>query len=259
MKSEKELAFLREIKIDEEWTQRFTTNFDDNFKFSDEESVLYLNAGIGNHTLAVREICEQKVNFTALCETEELLSIADAKAKAIKSKVNFTTLSPFESFETVIADLSFVKPDNLQEFFKETVNYSEKNVAFFLPTAGSFGEIFSLLWESLLNVDLLEYSDSIESLITEIPTVSQVEERLSKLGLKKIHAFTKLETFEFANSKEFIESTLIADFLSPNWLEFLDNKNQAKVLKALSKLIEAESEQICFTFSLKATLFVGQK
>lgn len=259
MKSEKELAFLRELKIDEEWNQRFATNFNDNFKFSDEKNILYLNAGIGNHALAVRETLPEKIEFTALCETDELHKIASAKANAIKSKVNFTTLSPFESFEAVLADASFVKPSKLDYFFSEIVNYSENQVAFFLPTAGSFGEIFSLLWESLLNADLLEFSENVEKLIIEIPTVSQIEEKIKKLGIKKVNAFTKLETFEYTNADEFINSTLILDFLSPNWLEFLDKKQQAKVMKNLSKLIEAESEQMVFTFSLKATLFVGQK
>ena len=259
MKSEKELAFLREIKIDEEWTQRFTNNFDDNFKFSDEESVLYVNAGIGNHTLAIREICDQAVEITALCETEELHNIADAKAKAIKSKVNFTTLSPFESFELVIADASFTKPSELDESFSDIAAYSDNKIAIFLPTAGSFGEIFSLLWESLLNTGLLDHSEEVERLILEIPTVSQIEEKLKKLGFKKIQAFTKLEAFEYENSNEFIESTLIADFLSPSWLSFLNNKEQAKLLKQLVKLIDSESAQISFAFSLKSTLFVGQK
>lgn len=259
MKSEKELAFLREIKIDEEWTQRFTNNFDDNFKFSDEKNILYVNSGIGNHTLAVREICDEKAEITALCETEELYQIADAKAKAIKSKVNFTTLSPFENFELVIADVSFTKPSELDETFSDIAAYSENKIAFFLPTAGSFGEIFSLLWESLLNTGLLGHSEEVERLILEIPTVSQIEEKLKKLGFKKIQAFTKLEAFEYENSTEFIESTLIADFLSPSWLSFLNNKEQAKLLKQLAKLIDSESAQISFAFSLKSTLFVGQK
>ena len=44
-KTQKELAFLRDLYIGEEWTRRFTELIDKHFNVGDSENLLYLNAG----------------------------------------------------------------------------------------------------------------------------------------------------------------------------------------------------------------------
>ncbi|MEJ7699932.1 MAG: hypothetical protein WKF71_09855 [Pyrinomonadaceae bacterium] len=41
-KSQKELAFLRDLYIETDWTERFTNIFDENFKFSGEKKYFTL-------------------------------------------------------------------------------------------------------------------------------------------------------------------------------------------------------------------------
>ena len=54
-KTQKELAFLRDLYIDDDWTKRFTDLVDKYVEFSNEENILYINAGTGNHAFALRE------------------------------------------------------------------------------------------------------------------------------------------------------------------------------------------------------------
>jgi hypothetical protein len=258
-KPEKELAFLHDLYVTENWTDRFTKIFDDKFKPDSEEKILYVNAGTGTHTLALRDLFDDKTEITGFCETVELQKIAQAKADVIKASVDFTTVSPYEDFDLVIADASFVRPVNLGEFIADITNFSNNQVSFFLPTAGSFGEFFSILWETLFNLDLTEKSAEIERLISELPTVSNLEEMAKKTGLVKVESSTNFETFDFKDGKEFIESPFVANFLLPNWLGFLTDKEAAKVTKNFAKTVAANQGDIRFTITLKATLVKGER
>jgi hypothetical protein len=130
---------------------------------------------------------------------------------------------------------------------------------FFLPTAGSFGDIFSFLWETFLNADLLAYGAEVERLIIEIPTISKVEETVENLGLTKVKTETKSEFFEFESGEEFIGSPLVADFLFPLWLDFLDAKDQKKVREKLVQTIDNDRGELSFRFYVKMTLVSGKK
>jgi uncharacterized FlaG/YvyC family protein len=258
-KSAKELAFLRDLYVSGDWTERFTNIFDEHFSFSDEKRVLYLNAGTGNHALALREKLDQKSEIHAVCENEELQHIAQAKADAIKAKIEFTTDAPARKFDAVFANASFVLPKDIHNFVQKIADYSTKDVIFFLPTAGSFGEIFSFLWETFFNLDLVENGAEVERLISELPTVSQIEQTMQKCGLKQVKSFIKNEIFEFENGAEFINSPLIDSFLLPHWLSFLTEKEREKVSKKLVQTIDEDDGTMSFRFSVKATLVSGTK
>ncbi len=258
-KTEKELAFLRDLYVETDWTERFTNLFDDNFKFSGEEKILYVNAGAGNHALALRDKLDDEIEIFGVSETQELLTIARAKADAIAANVDFSIVYPSEKFDAVLADASLVRPAELESFMAQIIDLSKKQVAFFLPTASSFGEIFSLLWETLLNLDLLEKGEEVERLITEIPTVLKVEETAKNLGLTKIQTETKSEFFELDNGEAFINSPLVEDFLLPVWLDFLDENEKKRVKNGLAQTIDDDCQEMSFIFSVKATLVVGEK
>ncbi len=259
MKTEKELAFLREFAIENDWTQRFTEFFDKKFKFEKDETILYVNAGTGNHAIALDEKLDDKTEIYAVSENAELRNIAQAKADAIKADIRFGINFPNEKSDVVIADASFVKPSELNDFIAQIIDLSKNQIAFFTPTKSSFGEIFSFLWETLLEVDLLEHSANVERLIEEIPTAETVENLLKSFGLTKIESATETELFEFKDGTEFIESPLIADFLLPVWLDFLSDAEKEKAGKKLAKLIDLEDGSLSFRFSVKNTLFSGEK
>ena len=133
------------------------------------------------------------------------------------------------------------------------------DVAVFLPSAGSYGEVFSLIWEALFNEDLTEHSAAVEMLVAELPTVSRIEELGKRSGLVNINTQMSTELFEYENGTEFIESPLVADFLMPVWLETLETDEKERVLKQLAQLIDTDLGNISFRFTVKATLLTGEK
>ena len=220
-KTEKELAFLQDLYVATDWTERFTELLGKDFNTEEFENILYINAGTGNHALDLEEKLEENTELLAVTENEELVKIAQAKADAIKSDINFTALMPVRKFDAVIADASLVKSSELKDFMQEAANHSRWQIALLLPTAGSFGDIFSYLWQVFVELDWLDKGAEIENLINEIPTVSTAKEMIKDLGFKKTEAKTKNEIFEFENGTEFIESILVRDFLFEDRLDFL--------------------------------------
>ena len=129
----------------------------------------------------------------------------------------------------------------------------------FLPAAGSFGEIFSLLWEVLFNEDLGEHGQAAEEMVLALPTLSRVEGIAASAGLENIETHSSKEVFEFDNGAAFVGSPLVADFLLPDWLDSLDEKEKERVMEKLAQLIDAEDGTMSFRFSVKVTLLTGEK
>lgn len=259
-KTKKELAFLRDLYIAPDWTERFTKVFDENFKFAGEKNILYVNAGTGNHAIELRRKLKEKVVLKAFGADAELNRIAQAKADIVKAKIDFSAHKPREIFDAVLADASFVEPKNLPDFLKQVVDLSGSQVAFFLPTAGSFGDIFSFLWETFMYLDLLDKGAEIERLITELPTVSTVEEWAANFGLTNIETVKSNEFFDFETGAEFVAAPLVNDFLFPVWLDFLSAKEKERVGKRLVQTIDDSTDAgLTFRFTVKATLVVGEK
>jgi ubiquinone/menaquinone biosynthesis C-methylase UbiE len=262
VKTQKELAFLRDLYIHDEWTRRFTELLDKHVDLKGDENILYVNAGTGNHAFALREKVKSDTAIFATCEDEDMLAIARDKAAAVKADIDFSMIE-FEddAFDTVLADASFVRPAALADFVKNSVRVTRHGgkTAVMLVAAGSFGEIFSLLWEVLFNEDLGEHGAAAERMIAEIPTVSEVEAMAGQAGLENIETHTANEVFEYDNGAAFIGSPLVADFLLPVWLKTLSENEKEQVIEKLAQLIDDEDGTLSFRFSVKATLLTGEK
>jgi len=261
-KSERELAFLRDLEINESWTSRFTGLLDKHLGLKDSKKIAYLNAGTGDHCIAIREKLDDKTEVFASCENDELLNIARDKGAAVRSDVDFSTVN-FEddTFDAVIADASFTLPATVEELVRQAARIARPGgrVAVILPSAGSFGEVFSLLWEVLFNADLGEHGEAIERLIAEIPSTSRIEEMAGLAGLEKVKTESAKEVFEYLNGAEFVSSPLVADFLLPRWLETLNEEQGEEIREKLVQLIDDEDGSLTFRFTIKATLLTGEK
>lgn len=110
-----------------------------------------------------------------------------------------------------------------------------------------------------LNADLLDKAEEVEKLLVQIPQITKVEDIAEHLGCLKIKTTTETEIFEFENGAEFINSPLVADFLLPSWLAFLDDEEQERVRRELTQIIDDNAEDLTFRFTVKATLFNGEK
>lgn len=261
-KTERELAFLRDFEITDNWTSRFTELFDKHVSFKEAKRILYINAGTGDHCIAVREKVDETAEMFATCENEELLSIARDKGAAVRADVDFSD-GDFDdsSFDAVVADASFTRPQAIEGLIAEAARVTRPGgeVAVVLPSSGSFGEVFSLLWEVLFNEDLGEHGHAAESMISDIPTVSKVEEIAQRAGLTDVKTESTSEVFEYENGAEFVRSPLVADFLLPVWLETLSEEEKERVSGKLAQLIDDEDADLSFRFSVKATLVTGKK
>jgi len=261
-KTQKELAFLRDLYVQDDWTRRFAELVDKHLDVSDLENLLYINAGTGNHALSLDEKYGEKVDIFGSCQDEDTLNIARDKAAAISLKADFS-LVRFEddAFDAVVADATFVLPGKVEAFVEDAVRTARTggDIAVFLPGAGSFGEVFSLLWEVLFTEDLGEHGHVAEAMINELPTVSALEAMGERAGLVNVRIETAFEIFEFDNGAAFIAAPLVADFLMPHWLESLSEGEKERVLEKLAHLIDEEDGTLTFRFSIKANLLTGEK
>lgn len=261
-KTERELAFVRDFEITDSWTSRFTELLDKHIAFKDARDLLYINAGTGDHCIAIREKADAETRMFATCENEELLHIAKDKGAAVKAEIDFSeTDFDDDSFDAVVADASFTRPDAFEYLVDTAVRAARPGgeVAIVLPSSGSFGEVFSLLWEVLFDEDLGEHGHAAETMISEIPSVSRVEEIALAAGLEEVTTESTNETFEYKNGAEFVASPLVADFLLPAWLETLNQEEKERVSTKLAQLIDEEDGSLSFRFSVKATLVRGKK
>jgi ubiquinone/menaquinone biosynthesis C-methylase UbiE len=266
-KSARELAFLRDLAIDNDWTARFTHVLDESLTLPEEGKFLYVEPGSGNHLLELREKFSDEVELFSVHEDIELLRIADAKAHAVGADVDFQRSEegrlpfPDEEFTAIIADAALIPPQDLPGFLEEITRVTEigGHVNFFLPTAGSFGEFFSLFWEALYTADMAEQASGIEEFIKDIPTISQIEEIAESTGLKDVKSTTKIEHFEYENGEEFMSSFLLTEFLLPRWLGFLSEEQKEKIVPEIIRTIDEDRGEITFRFSVKATLVNGKK
>ena len=261
-KTERELAFMRDLDMNESWTKRFTDLIDKHVKFKEAKNILYINAGTGDHCIAIREKVDDKIAMFATCENDELLKIARDKSAAVRSDVDFSQIE-FEddSFDSVVADASFTRPTAVEGLLFEAVRVTSPGgrIAVVLPSAGSFGEIFSLLWEVFFNEDIGGQGNIAETMVSDIPSLSHLEEKAEAAGLVEVKTETVTEAFDFENGSAFIKAPLVSDFLMPVWLETLSEDDKERVAVQLAQLIDAEDADLSFRFSVKVTLLTGRK
>ncbi len=261
-KTQKELAFIHDLYVTPDWTRRFAELVDKNVELEKAENLIYINAGTGDHCFAIRERLDERTAIFGACESDDLLMIARDKAIATRSDVDFSTIEfESDSFDAVIANASLIAPAQVYEFIDHAIDIARPgaSVTVFLPSAGSFGEVFSLLWEVFFNEDLGEHGDAAAEKISELISVSALKTFAAHAGLRNVRVETATETFEFDNGAAFVEAPLVADFLLPHWIDMLNEDEKERVTEKLAQLIDAEDGTLSFRFSIKATVVTGKK
>lgn len=266
-KTNKELAFLHELFVATDWGERFAELIDEHVELPKEGRALYVAAGTGGHAIALQERASQKLKFLCVDENEESLELARAKATVLKDGTEFRTesldcLSLRDGhFKLVVGDGSLVPTQRIPAMLAEMVRVAAPGatVALSLPTFSSFGEFFSIYWEAMHNVGLMDHEADVESLITTLPLVSAVEEMAERSGLDQVESWTQIEEFDYESGEQFLNSPLIADFLMQNWLEQLPGDSYDRVVNEVGRLINEERHEAEFALSVKATLVIGKK
>jgi ubiquinone/menaquinone biosynthesis C-methylase UbiE len=266
-KSDKELAFLQDLFIAPDWGERFAELIDEHVKLPKEGEALYVAAGTGGHAMALHERAGEKLQLLCVDENSECVELARAKATATNEQISFNTAPPDRlnlkdnRFDLVIANASLVSRQRVRKMLSEIVRVAAPGatIALTLPTASSFGEFFSIYWEALHNNGLLDHESDVEQLITELPTVSDIEQLAGDEGMRDVQSFTRIEEFDFESAEQFLSSPLVAEFLMQDWLALVPEDKRAELFTEISRLINEERHEAEFALSVKATLVVGQK
>lgn len=266
-KSNKELAFLDDLFVSPDWGERFASLIDEHVTLPDEANALYLEAGSGGHALSLKQRGGEKFRLVAADENEESVALAKAKALAAKATLEFRHEPPdrlslaADSFDLVIGNASLISINRLPAMMAELVRVGKQTgeVALVVPTFSSFGEFFSIYWEALHNLGLIEQEHDVEALITQLPTISEVEELAAQHGLIEIESFTQIEEFDYETGEAFLASPLIADFLMKGWLSSVPESERVQVAEEIARIINEERHDAEFALTVKATLVVGQK
>ncbi len=266
-KSDKEIAFLQDLFIAPDWGERFAELIDEHLKLPKEGKALYVAAGTGGHALALHERAGDKVELLCVDENPECLELARAKATATNEQLTFKTTQVDSldlndnRFDLVIGNASLVSRQRVRKMFSELVRVAAPGatIALTLPTSSSFGEFFSIYWEALHNNGLIDYESDVEQLITELPTVSDIEQLAEDEGLRDVKTWTRVEEFDFESGEQFLNSPLVAEFLMRDWLALVPDDKRAGLFDEISRLINEERHEAEFALSVKATLIIGQK
>jgi ubiquinone/menaquinone biosynthesis C-methylase UbiE len=266
-KSDKELAFLHDLFIAPDWGERFAELIDEHVTLPNQGKALYLAAGTGSHAIALQERAGEKLQWTCLDENEECVELAKAKATATKDHTEFQLGSldqiplPENQFDLVIGNASLVPHQRIRKMLSEMVRVAAPGatIALALATASSFGEFFSIYWEALHNTGLTELESGVEHLITELPTISDIEEMAEDEGLKDVESWSRIEEFDYDSGEQFLNSPLVADFLMREWLASVPQQSRVAVAKEITRLINEERHEAEFALSVKATLVAGRK
>lgn len=266
-KSDKELAFLQDLFIAPDWGERFAELIDAHVQLPKEGKALYVAAGTGGHALALQERAGEKLELLCVDENPECTELARAKATATNEQLTFETAPPDKLalsdnyFDLVIGNASLVSRQRVRKMFSELVRVAAPGatVALTLPTASSFGEFFSIYWEALHNTGLIDHESDVEQLITELPTVSDIEQLAEDEGLRDVESVTRIEEFDFESGEQFLNSPLVAKFLMQDWLSLVPDYKRAGLFSEITRLINEERHEAEFALSVKATLIVGQK
>jgi ubiquinone/menaquinone biosynthesis C-methylase UbiE len=266
-KSQKELAFLQDLYVASDWGERFAELVDEHVTLPEAGRALYIAAGTGGHALALQERGGKKLKFLCVDENEECLELARAKAVAVNEAAEFqredsrALTFPDDQFDLVLGNASLTAPEDFQKLLAEMIRVASlgATVACWLPTFSSFGEFFSIYWEALQNSGLEDHAIDVETLITHLPTVSDIESLADQSGLEAITSWTTIEEFDFDSGEEFLNSPLITDFLLPNWLQSVPESARKRVVEEISKIIDEERHSGEFVLTLKATLLLGKK
>jgi ubiquinone/menaquinone biosynthesis C-methylase UbiE len=268
VKTKKELAYLFDLCVAPDWGERFAALLDENVKLPERGRALYVACGTGGHALSWAQKAAPEVVFVCVEEDAERLELARSKAATLKVKTQFRDDEydnldfPDEHFALVAGDLSMLPAARVPEIFRELsrVTAAGGALALALPTAGSYGEFFSLYWEALFEANLDGHEHDAEDLITGQPTLEDVIAWAQEAQWGEVKTDTRREEFAYESGAAFINAPLVADFLLPAWCAALpDETTRSQVIKAVARLADEDRHGADVALTVKATLVTGRK
>jgi ubiquinone/menaquinone biosynthesis C-methylase UbiE len=269
MRSSKEAAYRYDLYVVPFWRDPCDEMVMKYLEIPRTGSILTVNCGTGGLALELAATMGDRGEVVATDADDERLELARAKAE-LKNLHNVLFLHRsstdlgFEdySFDLILGDGALMHPREIEGMLSELVHVTQSDgrVALLMLTRGSFGEVFSLLWEALRLCKLDGDTPHVEALINEHPTASQAHEIMRRQGLSHVHGYTEQRELNFESATELFESPLIEDYFMEHWLDFLpDASTRRQVIDMMSEIIERERGEAYVEISVKTTLLVGNR
>ena len=266
--NERERAYRFDLFIEPEWSERFDELVTKHVKTPDKGRILEVNCGTGSGTIArAAELKQGEV--IGVDESAERIAIAQAKALTVEvENCSFEQGDAehlrFEddSFDAVIADASLTPPSRLHAIAAEAVRVARRgaSVGVTVTLRGSFDEFYSIYWEALHEVGLVdEVWDSLRALMTARPTRDDALEVLREAGVSDVGAHQRNEEFRFDTGEEFLVSPLVADLFLDDWLSIVPADRLGEVRETIERIIDRERGGHYFDVSAKALVVTGHK
>jgi len=268
MRSNKELAYRYDLYVVPYWRDSFDQMVMKHVEIPRRGSILHVNCATGGLAIELATSLGSRGDVVATDAQAERLALALAKAAVKKlSNIFFLEKNPTDlgleddAFDLVVGDAVLMRSEDIEGMLAEMVRLTEidATVALFMLTHGSFGEVFSWLWEALHHCQLDGYTPQVEALINEHQTTTQAQEMLRRQGLSHVHSFTERREMDFASAQELLESPLIEDYFLDHWLDFLpDVVARQQVRGKMAEIIDRERKEEYVEISVKASLLVGR-
>jgi ubiquinone/menaquinone biosynthesis C-methylase UbiE len=269
MNKNRELAYRYDLFITPDWRDRFDTLVNESVEMPLEGRILDVNCGTGAHSIELAERMRGNGDVIGIDPSAERVEIARAKAQAKKiEEVSFEQGSAFDlrfeshEFDAVIGDASMLPTDEIEDALAEMVRVAQPDarVVLKMTTRGSFDEFFSIYWEALLDVGIVNgIWAELEAMINERMTVSDAEVMVKRAGLREVETFNSKEEFSFETADDFVNSPLIQDTFLDTWLGIVPIELYEVVRERIIAIIERERQHAPFDVSIKATVIVGRK
>ncbi len=267
--NEREEAYIYDLYIAPQWREIFNQLFDDEVKLPKEGKILDAGCGTGALSLDLAANLGSKSSVIGIDDSAERIELARTKALLKKlENINFevraldSTGLPDNEFDLVIGDASMHSILELPAISAEMYRVAnpKATLAMMLTTNGSFDEFFSILWESLYELDLLSYTPDLEEFLTAQLKTADAEAMVARAGWKRVRSVTRKERFDYTDAQTFLTAPLIEKYYLPVWLTMLpDEEARNDVREALVRIIDRERQGMDFDVSIKATILIGKK
>src|SRR5262245_6878322 len=208
MRDAKEMAYIYDLYVAPGWCEAFDQMIDDEIEAPKEGRFLDAGCGTGSYAIDLAIRGGAKTEVVGVDPSPEKLLLARGKAEVKKvDLVEFREGSlqslKFDDgeFDLVIGDASMAPPSELGPSLAELTRVAKNGatVVLKLTTRGSFDEFFSIYWESLYNLGLLDYTPQLEGLITERLTVSDAEQIAIDSVWKQVRSVTSTERVDYSD------------------------------------------------------------
>jgi ubiquinone/menaquinone biosynthesis C-methylase UbiE len=264
----RELAYRYDLFVASDWTERLDELVAKYVDLPKKGRLLEVNCGTGARVVDLANSPE-KGEVIGVDPDAERIALAIAKAETAQVELCTFMIGDAaeldfdpDEFDGVVADASLEPPDRLAPIAAEAARVARDGapVALKVMLRGSFDEFYSIYWETLNDLGLVdEVWSELEALIRSRPTLEDAVASIRAVGVARVKPHQNNEEFLFHTAAEFFESPFVADLFLDEWLSIVPPSRLGEVRAAIEETIDRERGEHYFYISAKVAVMAGVK